>query len=92
MDALRAGLGAVHYGNHRGGAALWHCPAARWPAALEEVADRIFAEDLADRVLPFDRAAAHEFADIAASRRRAGRPISQADARIAAIAGRVGPL
>jgi predicted nucleic acid-binding protein len=40
-------------------------------------------EDLAGRVLPFDSAAAREFADIAASRRRAGRPISAADARIA---------
>ena len=37
-------------------------------------------------MLPFDSAAAREFADIAASRRRAGRPISEADARIAAIA------
>jgi hypothetical protein len=36
--------------------------------------------------LPFDSAAAREFADIAASRRRAERPISEADARIAAIA------
>jgi hypothetical protein len=36
--------------------------------------------------LPFDSAAAREFAEIAASRRRAGRPISEADARIAAIA------
>jgi hypothetical protein len=32
MDAFRAGLGAVHYGNHRGGVALWHRAAARWPA------------------------------------------------------------
>jgi predicted nucleic acid-binding protein len=35
--------------------------------------------------MPFDSAAAREFADIAASRRRAGQPISEADARIAAI-------
>src|SRR5215471_15300155 len=33
MDALRAGLGAVHYGDYRGGAALLHRPAARWSAA-----------------------------------------------------------
>ena len=33
MDAIRARLGAVRYGDHRGGAALWHCPAAQWPAA-----------------------------------------------------------
>jgi len=54
--------------------------------SLESVVDLIFAQDLAGRVLPFDSAAAREFADIAASRRRAGRPISEADARIAAIA------
>ncbi len=61
-------------------------PAGRRRQSLESVAGLIFAEDLAGRVLPFDRAAAREFADIAASRRRAGRPISEADARIAAIA------
>ena len=54
--------------------------------SLKSVVDLILAEDLAGRVLPFDSAAAREFADIAASRRRAGRPISEADARIAAIA------
>lgn len=46
----------------------------------------IFPQDLAGRVLPFDGPAAQEFADIAAARRRAGRPISEADTRIAAIA------
>ena len=54
--------------------------------SLKSVVDLIFAKDLAGRVLPFDSAAAREFADVAASRRRAGRPISEADARIAAIA------
>ena len=54
--------------------------------SLQSVVDLIFAKDLAGRVLPFDSAAAREFAEIAASRRRAGRPISEADARIAAIA------
>src|SRR5467141_2228454 len=54
--------------------------------SLKSVVDLIFAKDLAGRVLPFDSAAAREFADVAASRHRAGRPISEADARIAAIA------
>jgi toxin FitB len=53
--------------------------------SLESVVEPIFAQDLAGRVLPFDSAAAREHADIAANRRRAGRPISEADARIAAI-------
>jgi len=61
-------------------------PDGRRRQSLEEVVERIFAEDLADRVLPFDSAAAHEFAELTASRRRAGRPIAEADARIAAIA------
>jgi toxin FitB len=61
-------------------------PDGRRRQSLETVIDLIFAQDLAGRVLPFDSAAAREFADIAASRRRAGRAISEADARIAAIA------
>ena len=61
-------------------------PESRRRQSLESVVDLIFAEDLAGRVLPFDSAAAREFVNIAASRRRAGRPISEADARIAAIA------
>lgn len=38
------------------------------------------------RVLPFDSDAAETFAPLAASRRQTGRPISQPDAQIAAIA------
>jgi toxin FitB len=38
------------------------------------------------RILPFDSEAAEAFAVLAASRRQAGRPISQADGQIAAIA------
>jgi predicted nucleic acid-binding protein len=54
--------------------------------SLEAVVGLIFTDDLAGRVLPFDSAAAREYAEIAAVRRRDGRPISEADARIAAIA------
>jgi predicted nucleic acid-binding protein len=54
--------------------------------SLESVAQAIFSEELAGRVLPFDSAAAREYAHIAAARRRAGRPIAEADAQIAAIA------
>ena len=39
-----------------------------------------------ERVLSFDRAAAREYADIAAARRAAGRPVAPADCQIAAIA------
>jgi len=54
--------------------------------ALTLASKAVFAQDFAERVLPFDRAATEEFADIAAARRQAGRPISHADAQIAAIA------
>ena len=55
-------------------------------ARLERAVTAIFAEDFAERILPFDSAAARAFAGIAAHRRRLGRPISEFDAQIAAIA------
>ena len=39
----------------------------------------------AERILPFESAAARAYAEIAASRRQAGRPIGEADCQIAAI-------
>jgi predicted nucleic acid-binding protein len=54
--------------------------------ALEAAADAMFAEEFEGRVLPFGSEAARPYAEIAADRRRAGRPISQFDAQIAAIA------
>ncbi|MGA2023351.1 MAG: type II toxin-antitoxin system VapC family toxin [Steroidobacteraceae bacterium] len=52
-----------------------------WDAAM-----RIFNEDMADQVLSFDGDAADMYAEIAASRREAGKPISQFDAMIVAMA------
>lgn len=49
-------------------------------------AEAMLTEDFANRILPFDSAAAVAYAQIAAARRQAGRPIAQADAQIAAIA------
>ncbi|EGV16516.1 PilT protein domain protein [Thiocapsa marina 5811] len=43
-------------------------------------------EDFRGRILPFHSAAALEYASIGAERRAAGRPISQFDCQIAAIA------
>lgn len=45
----------------------------------------IFAEDFAGRVLSLDRDAAEVYAEIAAVRKKAGKPISQFDAMIAAV-------
>jgi predicted nucleic acid-binding protein len=52
---------------------------------LAEAARSIFQEDLADHVLSFDSATADQYAEIAAKRKSAGKPISQSDAMIAAI-------
>jgi toxin FitB len=48
--------------------------------------DAMLVTDFAGRILPFDSPAASAYANIAAARRLSGRPISQADAQIAAIA------
>jgi toxin FitB len=61
-------------------------PAGRRRLALQEAAESIFGQAFLGRVLPFDSAAAISFAQIAATRRRSGRPVSDTDAQIAAIA------
>jgi toxin FitB len=49
-------------------------------------AERMFTRVLAGRVFAFEDEAAHAFARIASARRKAGRPIAELDAQIAAIA------
>jgi predicted nucleic acid-binding protein len=53
---------------------------------LLTAAEAMFTEDFASRIFGFDSNAARAFARIAARRRGLGRPISHADAQIAAIA------
>ena len=53
---------------------------------LADAAERTLGSLFAGRVLPFDSNAARSYAEIAAGRRAAGRPISQSDCQIAAIA------
>lgn len=60
-------------------------PAGRRRDRLQQAVHLIFEEDLRGRVLAFGAGAATAYAAIAAERRRAGRPISQFDAQIAAI-------
>ena len=55
------------------------------PDCWDEV-EGMLSEDFAGRILPFDSAAAHAYAVIAAARRADGRPINHADCQIAAIA------
>lgn len=61
-------------------------PAGQRRDALESEVEAMLRDDFAGRVLPFDNDAARSFAEIAASCRAAGRPVSQSDGQIAAIA------
>lgn len=69
---VRAGIAFLPEGKRRRG--------------LANAAERAFSELFSGRVLPFDGQAARSYAEIAAQRRKAGRPIAQADCQIAAIA------
>ena len=53
---------------------------------LAEACERAFGSLFAGQVLPFDSDAARAYAEIVAARRVLGRPVSQADGQIAAIA------
>lgn len=61
-------------------------PSGKRRTALTRAIEGILEEDFRDRILPFDRQAASAYAAIAAERRALGRPISQFDCQIAAIA------
>ena len=53
---------------------------------LESEFDRLLQEDLENRVLDFDSAAATEAASLAAARQKSGRPVDMRDTQIAGIA------
>jgi len=61
-------------------------PAGRRRRNIEAAADAMFKEEFSGRILAFDSAAARPYAELVNDRRRHGRPISQFDAQIAAIA------
>ena len=75
---------AVGEAELRYGAAI--LPAGRRRDTLLADIEGMLREAFGNRVLPFDRAAAREYADIAASRRAVGRRVAPADCQIAAIA------
>lgn len=60
-------------------------PAGKRRSQLLTAVEEILREDFVGRILPFDEAAAREYAAIVVSRDSRGRPISQFDAMIAAI-------
>ena len=61
-------------------------PAGRRRRGLANAAERAFSELFSGRVLPFDGEAVRSYAEVAAQRHKAGRPIAHADCQIAAIA------
>jgi hypothetical protein len=61
-------------------------PKGRRRKALEKAFDQLLEQDLQNRVLDFDAAAAAEAASLAAVRQRTGRPVDIRDTRIAGIA------
>jgi predicted nucleic acid-binding protein len=61
-------------------------PDGRRKNDLQLAAKLMFEEDFNRRILPFDQLAAELYAMIASSRQKSGKPISQFDAQIAAIA------
>jgi predicted nucleic acid-binding protein len=61
-------------------------PSGRRRQRLESEFDRLLHEDLENRVLDFDGAAATEAATLAAVRQKSGRPVDMRDTQIAGIA------
>lgn len=61
-------------------------PVGRPRRLLEAAFDKLLAEDLENRVLDFDTAAANQAAALAAERQAAGRPVDMRDTQIAGIA------
>jgi hypothetical protein len=53
---------------------------------IEAAADAMFKEEFSGRILAIDSATARPYAELVNDRRRRGRPISQFDSQIAAIA------
>jgi len=60
-------------------------PEGRRKRQLYSKVEELLTEDFREQMLPFDAPAATHYAEIVATRERAGRPISMADAQIAAI-------
>lgn len=65
-------------------------PAGRRRTALEDDASRLFQEEFADRILPFNRRTAVAYAHIIEKRRALGRPLEGFDGLIAAAAAAAG--
>lgn len=83
-DAADMFISAVTEAELRSGVAI--LPEGQRRDRLQQALDAMIDQDFYARVLPFDSPAAKAYAEIAAWRRAAGRPIAEADCQIAAIA------
>ncbi len=83
-------LSAVTEAELRTGIAI--LPAGQRREVLKVALDATITEDFEGRILPFDTDAAKTYAEIASMRRAAGRPITDADCQIAAIARAAGAV
>lgn len=83
-DAADLFISAVTEAELRTGVAI--LPDGQRRDRLQLAIDAMIDQDFQGRVLPFDSHAAKAYAEIAAHRRAAGRPIAEADCQIAAIA------
>jgi predicted nucleic acid-binding protein len=81
-------LSAVTEAELRTGIAI--LPAGQRREVLKVALDATLTVDFEGRILPFDTDAAKTYAEIAAGRRSSGRPITDADCQIAAIARAAG--
>ena len=77
-------LTAISEAELRTGAAI--LPVGQRRDRLVGAIDAMIDQDFAGRILPFDSPAARCYAETAAARRAAGKPIMDADCQIAAIA------
>lgn len=83
-DAADLFISAITEAELRTGVAI--LPDGQRRDRLQAAIDAMIDQDFQSRVLPFDSLAAKAYAEIAAQRRAAGRPIAEADCQIAAIA------
>jgi predicted nucleic acid-binding protein len=88
QDAADLFISAVTEAELRAGVAI--LPDGQRRDRLQAALDGMIEEDSPGRVLPFDSHGTRAYADIAARRRAAGRPIAEADCQIAAIARAAG--
>lgn len=83
-DAADLFISAITEAELRTGVAI--LPEGQRRDRLQAAIDAMIDLDFQARILPFDSQAAKAYAEIAAQRRAAGRPIAEADCQIAAIA------